>query len=83
MYNYRNQLSDVDIYPSYFYFWIFCSTLMWGGQGEVGGSPGRIQGRGAGGGKRKVTWEVGILKGREKGKKLDEIRQHRFNNYSK
>ena len=49
-----------------------------GGGGGGGGSPGRIQGRDTGGGKRKGTVEVGILKGREGEEiKLGEIRQHR------
>ena len=50
-----------------------------GGGGGGGGSPGRIQGRDTGGGKRKGTVEVGILKGREGEEiKLGEIRQHRL-----
>ena len=69
MYNYRNPLSDVDIYPSYFHFSIFCSTLMWGRTGGGGGGGGsglgRIQGKGVEGGKRKGTGEVGILNERE------------------
>ena len=50
-----------------------------GDGGGVGGSPGRIQGRDTGGGKRKGTVEVGILKGREGEEiKFGEIRQHRL-----
>ena len=48
-------------------------------RGTGGGSPGRIQGRDTGGGKRKGTVEVGILKGREGEEiKFGEIRQHRL-----
>ena len=48
-------------------------------RGEGGGSPGRIQGRDTGGGKRKGTVEVGFLKAREgEENKLGEIRQHRL-----
>ena len=52
---------------------------MWERTRGRGGSPGRIQGRDTGGGKRKGTVEVGFLKGREgEENKLGESRQHRL-----
>ena len=51
------------------------------GEDELGGggSPRRIQGRDTGAGKGRVPGGWGLSKG-EKGKKLDKIRKHRFNN---
>ena len=79
MYNKRNQLSDVDIYPCHFYFFNFLFHTdveedEWG-RGARGEYSGGIRGAGKG----RVPGRWGLSKG-ENGKKLDKIRQHRFNN---
>ena len=74
MYNYRNQLSDVDIYPSYFQFFIFLFHTDVGEVGEVGeeGGGGRVveQGEYRGGvreaGKGRVPGRWGFLKGEKR-----------------
>ena len=66
MYNYRNQLSDVDIYPSRFHFWIFCSTLCVGEDGGEGGLEPRENTVEGYGGREKEGYQGGGDSQREK-----------------